>query len=98
VRPAIHPPQRDGHHEHPGRGEDHPTTLWVPEMSRTAADLHLSPTLPRHDPLVTLKLIYQLSAKLLSWMVLHTRSDTAAKEIESLVLRHQLAMLQRRRR
>jgi hypothetical protein len=34
-------------------------------------------------------------AKLLSWIVLHTRSDTS-KEIEILVLRHQLAVLQRR--
>ena len=33
--------------------------------------------------------------KLLSWMVLHTHSDTA-NEIEILVLRHQLAVLQRR--
>ena len=49
----------------------------------------------RHDPLVALKLIYQMFAKLLSWMVLCVRSDTA-NEIEILVLRHQLAMLQRR--
>jgi hypothetical protein len=35
-----------------------------------------------------LKLIYQMFAKLLSWMVLHVRSGTA-KEIEILVLRHQ---------
>ena len=42
-----------------------------------------------------LKLIYQMFAKLLSWMVLHVRSDTA-KEIEILVLRQQLAVLQRR--
>jgi hypothetical protein len=35
-----------------------------------------------------LKLIYQMFAKLLSWMVLHVRSDTA-KEIEILVLRWQ---------
>jgi putative transposase len=34
-------------------------------------------------------------SKLLSWMVLRTRSDTA-KEIEILVLRHQIAVLQRR--
>ena len=34
-------------------------------------------------------------SKLLSWMVLRTRSDTT-KEIEILVLRHQLAVLQRR--
>jgi putative transposase len=44
---------------------------------------------------VAVKLIYQMFAKLLSWMVLHTRSDTA-NEIEILVLRHQLAVLQRR--
>ena len=42
---------------------------------------------------MALKLIYQMFAKLLSWMVLHVRSDTA-KEIEILVLRHQLAVLQ----
>jgi hypothetical protein len=33
-------------------------------------------------------------SKLLNWMVLRTRSDTV-KEIEILVLRHQLAVLQR---
>ena len=44
---------------------------------------------------MALKLIYQMFAKLLSWMVLHVRSHTA-KEIEILVLRHQLAVLQRR--
>ena len=41
------------------------------------------------------KLIYHMFTKLLSWMVLHARSD-AANEIEILVLRHQLAVLQRR--
>jgi putative transposase len=44
---------------------------------------------------VAVKLIYQMFAKLLSWMVLYARSDTA-NEIEILVLRHQLAVLQRR--
>jgi putative transposase len=44
---------------------------------------------------VALKLIYQTFAKLLSWMVLHARSDTV-NEVEILVLRHQLAVLQRR--
>jgi len=44
---------------------------------------------------VALKLIYQMFMKLLSWMVLSVRSDTA-NEIEILVLRHQLAVLQRR--
>ena len=46
---------------------------------------------------MAVKLIYQMFAKLLSWMVLHARSDTA-NEIEILVLRHQLAVLQRRTR
>ena len=44
---------------------------------------------------MALKLIYQMFTKLLGWMVLHIRSDTT-KEIEILVLRHQLAVLQRR--
>ena len=43
---------------------------------------------------MVVKLIYQMFAKLLSWMVLHARSDTA-NEIEILVLRHQLAVLLR---
>src|SRR3954447_609254 len=44
---------------------------------------------------MALRLIYQMFSKLLGWIVLHTRSDTT-KDIEILVLRHQLAVLQRR--
>ena len=44
---------------------------------------------------MALRLIYQMFAKLLGWIVLRTHSDTA-KEIEILVLRHQLAVLRRR--
>ena len=40
-------------------------------------------------------LIYRMFTQLLSWMALCARSNTT-KEIEILVLRHQLAMLQRR--
>ena len=43
---------------------------------------------------MAVKLIYQMLVKLLSWIVLHARSDTT-KEIKILVLRHQLAVLQR---
>jgi hypothetical protein len=44
---------------------------------------------------MALRLIYQMFTKLLGWIVLRTRSDTT-KDIEILVLRHQLAVLQRR--
>ena len=43
---------------------------------------------------MALPLIYQMLSTLLSWIVLHARSDTT-KEIEILVLRHQLAVLRR---
>src|SRR3954447_9351558 len=44
---------------------------------------------------MALRLIYQMFATLLGWIVLRTRAD-ATKDIEILVLRHQLAVLQRR--
>jgi hypothetical protein len=44
---------------------------------------------------VALMLIYRMFTKLLSWMALCARSDTT-KDIEILVLRHQLTVLQRR--
>jgi putative transposase len=44
---------------------------------------------------MAVKLIYHMFMKLLRWMVLHARSNTA-NEIEILVLRHQLAVLQPR--
>ena len=44
---------------------------------------------------MALRLIYQMFTKLLGWIVLRTRSDPT-KDLEILVLRHQLAVLQRR--
>jgi hypothetical protein len=70
--------------------------VWVPETMHTVRDLLVrSRAGARHDPLMALRLIYQMFSKLLGWIVLRTRSDTT-KEIEILVLRHQLAVLQRR--
>jgi putative transposase len=49
----------------------------------------------QHDQPVALMLIYRMFTKLLSWMVLCARTDTS-KDVEILLLRHQLAVLQRR--
>jgi putative transposase len=46
-------------------------------------------------PLMALRLIYQVFTTFLGWIVLRSRSDTT-KDIEILVLRHQLSVLQRR--
>ena len=63
--------------------------LWVPETALALTWCFTAEGVG-HDPPMSVRLIYQMFMKLLSWMVLHTHSDTA-NEIEILVLRHQLA-------
>ena len=71
-------------------------TLWVPETWLTSADLLLRERrIPGMDPSVAVRLIYKMISTLLGWIVLRARSDTS-KEIEILILRHQLTVLQPR--
>jgi len=59
------------------RGSQIRPRLWVPETARTARNLPVRlRQVARHDPLMALRLIYQMFSTLLGWIVLRTRSDT----------------------
>ncbi len=63
--------------------------FWTAARGRQGP-VHLN--FPLREPLAPVDDPYQMFAKLLGWIVLRTRSETT-KDIEILVLRHQLAVL-----
>jgi len=79
-----------------GSSTDAHPTCRCPKLCAALLTWKLRSNPRRHDRPVALRLIYHAFAMLLSWIVLHARFD-AAKEIEILLLRHQLAVLQRHR-
>ena len=84
------------------------TMLWVPEIVSPAPDLgFLHPDRPEatangsgptstaaRSAVVTFRLLYLILIRLCGWLALLPRSDNV-KNIEILVLRHQIAVLQR---
>jgi hypothetical protein len=66
--------------------------MWVPETRSRPLTCCFAGEEARHDSSVALRLPYQMISTLMAWIVLHARCDTS-KEIEILVLRHQLAVL-----
>ena len=81
-------------------------SLWVPETLPSAPELGSllpdevtwnpggSTPAPARSALVTFRLLYLIFVRLCSWLVLLPRSD-GVKNTEILVLRHQIAVLQR---
>jgi len=59
-------------------------SLRVPETARAARDLHVClRQVARHDPLVALRLIYQMFSELLGWIVLRTLEEAVDGGLET---------------
>src|SRR5664280_1937994 len=78
-------------------GEHLGATVWVPETRHTAVTRGLCGASSGMIVLVILRLAYVIARRLVGGLVLLARSDPA-KEVEILLLRHQLAVLQRQTR
>jgi hypothetical protein len=73
----------------------HPPACGCPKRCAHRLTCGSSPVAAQHDQPVALMLIYRMFTQLLSWIALCARSDTS-KDVEILVLRHQLAVRRRR--
>src|SRR4029434_7168454 len=79
-----------------GVAVDHVTIyLWVPESTSGCSSASSSEKPSGHDDhRMTLRLLYLLFCQVLRWLVLLARS-TATKDVELLMLRHEVAVLRR---
>ena len=80
----------------PERLADERRSLWVPESRSWVLTCKFARGWPgRDDRCMTLRLLYLLFCQVMSWLALLARSS-AAKDVELLLLRHEVAVLRRR--
>src|SRR5439155_26638696 len=78
----------------PPRPSRRPPALWVPESRPLGLDWELAGPRGRDDDWMAVLLIYLAFAQLVQWAALMAR-DSAAKDVELLMLRHEVAVLRR---